>query len=139
MSQNQFWMRQQIRKRPDDKEHREQVEVIKWADAQREAHPEFAFLFAIANAGAGAQSGQAGKMKAEGVRPGVPDLCLPVPRGVYHGLYIEMKAAKGSESGVQKAWHEFLKQQGYYMATAYGADIAKQILTTYINMERPNA
>jgi hypothetical protein len=74
-------------------------------------------------------------MKAEGVRPGVPDLCLPVARGVYHGLYIEMKTSIGSVRGQQKPWHEFLKQQGYYMAVAYGADIAKQILTTYINME----
>jgi len=129
-------MRKQINKRrSDNQEHREQVEVIRWADSQVETHPEFAFLFAIANAGAGAQSGQAGKMKAEGVRPGVPDLCLPVPRGVYHGLYIEMKqATAGTTSGVQRAWHEFLKRQGFYMATAHGADIAKQILTTYIGM-----
>lgn len=34
------------------------------------------------------------KMKAEGVRAGIPDLCLPVMRGGYGGMYIELKAGK---------------------------------------------
>lgn len=75
-------------------------------------------------------------MKAEGVRSGVPDLCLPVPRGTYHGLYIENKAGKGNESDNQKTWIAFLKQQGYYVVTSYSPDIAKQVLITYLQWPR---
>jgi hypothetical protein len=35
------------------------------------------------------------KLKAEGVRAGVADLCLPAARRGYHGLYIEMKSEEG--------------------------------------------
>jgi hypothetical protein len=75
--------------------------------------PELRLLFAIPNAGAGAQSGQAGKMKAEGVKRGVPDLHLPVARNGYHGLFIEMKYGKGTPSPEQKEWIADLREEGY--------------------------
>ena len=73
-------------------EHDAQVAVIQWWAYAHKGFglPEFA-LFAVPNAGAGAQRGQAGKMKAEGARSGIPDLLLPVARGAYRGLCIEMK------------------------------------------------
>ena len=80
-----------VRKLPHPTEHQEQCAVVQWAALQHGRYPELALLYAIPNAGAGAQRGQAGKMKAEGVKPGVPDLCLPVRRGKCSGLYIEMK------------------------------------------------
>lgn len=75
-------------------------------------------------------------MKAEGVKPGVPDLCLPVPRAIWHGLYIEMKRATGGTvSADQIKWTDFLRRQGYYIAVAHGAEVAKQILRQYIKMK----
>lgn len=41
---------------------------------------------------------EAARMKGQGVRPGVPDLCIPVARRGYHSLYIEMKAAEGGRA-----------------------------------------
>lgn len=113
-------------------EHAHQVKVMEWAAGESAAWPEFELLYAIANAGAGAQRGQAGKMKAEGVKPGVPDLCLPVPRGSYHGLYIEMKTETSGPSPEQRVWLARLKEQGYYTTIAQGYEIAIQILTAYI-------
>jgi hypothetical protein len=61
-------------------------------------------LFAIPNGGA-RHKAIAGKLRAEGVRAGVPDICLPVPRGEYHGLFIELKRPKGGHvSEEQEAW-----------------------------------
>ena len=34
---------------------------------------------------------EAANLKRQGVKSGVPDLCFPLARGKYHGLYIEMK------------------------------------------------
>ena len=43
---------------------------------------------------------EAAHLKAQGVRPGVPDLCVPVARHGYHGLYIEMKRRRTAGVGV---------------------------------------
>lgn len=71
-------------------EHNEQVTVIEWADSKLKQFPELAWLFSIPNGGQRGKA-QAGKLKAEGVKRGVADLCLPVSRMGYNALYIEMK------------------------------------------------
>jgi hypothetical protein len=114
-------------------EHEEQVIVIDWWQyaCKRYKLPEFA-LFAIPNAGAGAQSGQAGKMKAEGARPGIPDLCLALPRGEFHGLYIEMKRRHGSRVSVeQREVMGYLTRAGYLCALCHGANAAIQAIENY--------
>lgn len=74
-----------------------------------------ALLHAIPNGGQ-RHKAVAGKMKAEGVKRGVPDVCLPVPRGPWHGLYIEMKKAGElkSTSDDQRFWIRNLRLLGYY-------------------------
>lgn len=93
--------------------------------------PPFA-LFAIPNAGAGAQRGQAGKMKAEGVRAGVPDLFLAVAKNGFHGLFIEMKAVDGVVRKQQSAVMEYLELAGYRVVVCYGADRAMQSIKNYL-------
>jgi hypothetical protein len=44
------------------------------------------------------------KLKAEGVKAGVADLCLPAARRGYHGLYLEMKSEEGVATKEQKAF-----------------------------------
>lgn len=112
-------------------EHKHQVAVIDWANAQSGKWPELRLLFAIPNGGE-RNKAVAGKLKAEGVKSGVPDLCLPVARGTYHGLFIEMKEPGKPESNNQREWLAALKGQGYYTCTAHGMDVAIQILKTYL-------
>jgi hypothetical protein len=119
-------------------EHQEQAAVVLWwgYSCARYDLPDFA-LYAVPNAGAGAQKGQAGKMKAEGVRKGIPDLCLAVPRGRRHGLYIEMKRARGG-SGVsedQALVQAYLEEQGYDVVVAYGADQAMDAIRRYLERQ----
>ena len=51
----------------------------------------------------------AGKLKAEGVRPAVPDWKLPVPNLDYTGLAIEFKAPGKYPPPDQREYHELLR------------------------------
>ncbi|MCP4286499.1 MAG: VRR-NUC domain-containing protein [Gammaproteobacteria bacterium] len=93
-------------------EHQEQATLFRWVSLVRGTHPELDLLHAIPNGGH-RHNAVAARMKAEGVRRGVPDLCLPVASGGYHGLYIEMKSRKGRLSSEQRQWGDALHAQGY--------------------------
>ncbi len=116
-------------------EHEEQKALFRWAEAARYQHPELALLYAIPNGGH-RHKAVAAKLKAEGVRKGVPDICLPVARGRFHGLYIEMKTASGTVSKEQKRWLQALRAQGYDAAVCRGWNAAKQFIETYLQQEK---
>ncbi len=82
----------------------EQTCLFRWAALESGAHPELALLHAIPNGGKRSKS-EAARMKAAGVKPGVPDMFLPVAREGCHGLYIELKRRDGGRvSTEQTAW-----------------------------------
>ena len=72
------------------------------------------------------------RLKKEGVKAGVPDIGLPVPRGAYHGLYIELKVGKNKTSLKQKEWISMLKEQGYFVEVCYGWIAAKEVIENYL-------
>lgn len=101
-------------------EHEEQRELVSWF---RKTYPEVV-IFAIPNGGARSAS-VAGRLKAEGVLPGVPDLFIPG----WH-TWIEMKRTKGSSvSKEQKEFHKYLECVGYCVIVARGCEEAKAALT----------
>lgn len=114
-------------------EHEKQVSLVEWWSWARKRWklPEFA-LFAIPNAGAGSQKGQAGKLKAEGVRKGIPDLALSIPRGGFHGLYIEMKRVGERARPDQLEVLSFFRSQGYETAVCEGALDATEVIFRYL-------
>ena len=71
-------------------------------------------------------------LKRQGVKAGVPDLCLPVARNGFHGLYIEMKYGRNKTTDSQDEWLEALKEQGYFTAVCYGAEEAERIIARYL-------
>jgi hypothetical protein len=110
-------------------EHDEQVVVVRWFDL---CFPQLAgLLFAIPNGGH-RHIAVAGKLKAEGVRPGVSDLMLPIARYGFHGLFIEMKSLKGSPSSSQLEFMERVTEQGYLAACCKGADAAMDTIKSYL-------
>lgn len=112
-------------------EDTEQINVITWARWNERQHPELKLLYHIPNGGS-RNKAEAVKLKQMGVLAGVPDLHLPVPKGIYNGLYIEMKYADGR---VERLQREFLKTAagyGYYCAVCYGTGEAINILNEYI-------
>lgn len=113
-------------------EHQEQALLMNWCEVMEGAFPELKLLYAIPNGGV-RHIGTAKKLKAEGVKPGVPDLCLPVARKGFHGLYIEMKREKGGRlSDPQKWWAENLTKQGYRAVMCQGMAEAKKELISYL-------
>lgn len=112
----------------------EQIVVFNWAQMMEGRYPELALLHHIPNGGKRSMS-EAVRFKREGVKAGVPDICLPVPRGKYHGLYVEMKAADGRVSEYQKEWLSKLTAQGYFTAVCFGAQSAIDTITRYLSLE----
>ena len=71
-------------------------------------------------------------LKRQGVKAGVPDICLPVARNGYHGLYIELKAGKNKATKNQEKWQVFLNDQGYYAVICYGWHEAAKVIEEYL-------
>lgn len=117
-------------------EAQHQANVFKWSmqPSVRTKWPELALLHHIPNGGT--RDAVEGKhLKQQGVKAGVPDLCLPVARGRYHGLYIEMKTEKGRTSGAQSWWGEHLAVQGYFWKVCRGWENAVRVLEWYLSLE----
>ena len=113
-------------------ESQEQQKIIRWWALACHHHslPEW-LLFAIPNGGARTQRYGA-RLKAEGMRPGVPDLMLAVPRGGHNALFIELKQGKGRLSLNQKAMLKLLEAQGYATVVPYGFEQARAAIENYL-------
>jgi hypothetical protein len=115
-----------------DTEDKEQTKLAVWLDKNH------ILYFAIANGGS-RHVLEAMKLKRTGVKSGVPDICVPVPSGIFHGLYIEMKRIQGGVlSANQKDWIEKLRSNGYCAEVAYGFEDAKSVVRRYFDMHNDN-
>ena len=112
-------------------EHDEQSAIFEWAALMQGAYPELGLLFAIPNGGK-RDKATAGKLKAEGVKAGVPDLFLPVAKDGYHGLFIELKVGDNTPSKVQDAWIMSLRSNGYCVIVVWGWERAINAIKNYI-------
>lgn len=112
-------------------EHQEQAALMQVARLHEKKWPELALLHAIPNGGQ-RHVAVAAKLKAEGVKAGIPDLFLPVPRGNAHGLYIELKAKGGNVSDSQRKMLAALAAQGYACLVCYGWEPAWEEIQKYL-------
>lgn len=74
------------------------------------------------------------QMKRLGVKAGVPDLFVPLAKGDYHGLFIEMKRRDFTPSKLtdnQREWIYRLKRNGYAAFVCAGADNAIKCIDWY--------
>ena len=120
-------------------EAQHQAAVIKWSQEPsiRSQWPELALLFHIKNETI-ADAKQIAIDKRQGVKKGVPDLCLPIPRGRFHSLYIELKTESGRLSEEQRWWGECLTAQGNFWECCHGWESAVSVLEWYLSLSEGN-
>ena len=110
----------------------EQIALFAWINLNIGQQPELALAFHVPNGGhrnphVGAH------MKRMGVKPGVPDLLLPVKRGRWSGLAIELKRTVGGRvSQDQQWWLVQLREQGWRTIVCRGADDAIITIIDYM-------
>ena len=113
-------------------EHLTQRAYFDWARLD----PVARCAFAVPNGGHRSKA-TAGRLKAEGVRAGVLDICLPKPRGDSHGLWIEFKFGANRPSPEQMLEIDRLVQDGYTVAVAWDAGLAIEFTKQYLKGEAP--
>ena len=118
----------------------EQKALLCWCALNASQYPQLKWLFHIPNGGLRSKA-TAANMRAMGVKSGVPDLCLPIKRGPWSGLYIELKKIdlkpvgkrkRKATSDEQDAWIKHLKLQGYGAMVCYGWEEARSALVQYL-------
>ena len=125
---------------PVPTEATEQTWLFEWINQMAALRwPELELAFHIPNGGSRNKI-EAARMKAQGIKAGVPDVFISVPRCGYHGLYIEMKRQRGGK--VEEAQKELipkLRAQGYRVEICKGfhpaADLIEQYMTGKLNKE----
>lgn len=120
---------------PVPTESQEQQRLFQWAKMQSGKYPELELMYHIPNEGKRSRiTGR--RMVAEGLKKGVPDICLPVARGGSHGLYIELKRTKNWKiTQEQENWMRDLMGQGYQVALCIGWEKAADVILNYLRQE----
>lgn len=119
-------------------EHSEAVQLMYLARLHEAKHPELRWLFAVPNGGH-RNKAAAGKLKAEGVKSGVPDYLMPVTKfsGMtrYCGLALELKRTKRSQtSSEQSDWLNHFDDQGWRAVVCKGHEHAWAVICDYLGI-----
>lgn len=113
-------------------EAQEQTALFQWAAAMQGRIQELALLHSVPNGGS-RHTIEAVHLKEQGVKPGIPDIFLPVARGGHHGLYIEMKRRKGWKiSAAQVEVMDALAAQGFAVEICFGWEQARDVIMEYM-------
>lgn len=115
-------------------EAEEQAALFEWAKLMEGRIPALRLMYAVPNGGSRNRI-EAANLKRQGLRAGVPDICLAYPSGKYHALYIELKVGKNKPSDKQKEWIKNLNAVGNKAVVCYGAEEARVAIMRYIRME----
>lgn len=122
-----------MRTKPIPTEAQEQKALFEWAEWAKHRYPELALMFHVPNGGS-RDIREAHNLRMEGVKAGVPDVFLPVARGEYHGLFIELKRVRDYKlSDVQRKWLGDLTRQGYKAVMCRGWGEASRTIVDYLN------
>lgn len=114
-------------------EDTEQIAVVQWAMWNMNKYPELKWLHHCPNGGSRNRQ-EAVKFKQMGVKAGVSDLHLPYPKGIYCGLYVEMKFGKNRLQETQKDFLYDMQMAGHFVVTCYSAEDAVRVIEEYCNL-----
>jgi hypothetical protein len=112
----------------------EQAQFFRWVYANQVRYPELQLITGSMN-GVRVSARIRSQLKAQGLRPGVPDIDIPIVRAPYAGLRIEMKRQQGGRlSPEQKRYHEALRAQGYLVEVCRGWQEAVRVVRKYLDI-----
>lgn len=113
-------------------ETQEQIWLFEWAELMKGQYPELELMFHVPNEGK--RSVVMGRMlKRMGMKPGVPDVFLPVAKGRHHGLAVEMKSLKGRPTADQVIWIDRLRAAGWRAEVCHGWREAADVIRAYLS------
>jgi len=114
-------------------EYEAQVAVFEWAALYESKYPDLWFLNGSMMGGTKIEPKLLNKLKKAGMKKAKPDINLPVARGGYIGLWIEMKRRGGpGPRQDQIEWLERLGRAGHYPVCCKGSDAAIRIIKQYL-------
>lgn len=119
------------RTNPQYKEHWVQVRLF--YNLEVEYPVEFEVVYAVPNGGLRAGK-TAAMMMYEGQKTGTPDIAIPIPKGKYHGMFLEVKTETGTVSKVQKDKLAMYSELGYYAVSAKGFKACWSELVRYFGL-----
>lgn len=108
-----------------------QIELFSLIDAAIPETPALLMAYHVPNGGA-RSAAVGGRLKAMGVRRGVPDVAFDAPRGPFHGLRIELKMPGRKQTPEQIAWADRLRAEGYLYLVCYSAAAAFRAFRFYL-------
>lgn len=113
-------------------EQSEQSKIMAWAATMVDlGWGELAELFHVPNEGQRSQRTGA-MLKRVGLKKGVSDLFLLVPKRGYHGAVIELKKSGGTTSEEQDWWIERFRERGYFARVCWCYPVAAAWLEWYV-------
>lgn len=120
---------------PAAPETQEQEALITWVRIQERRYRALRLLYAVPNGG-WRHKAVAVALYRQGVRPGIPDLCLPVARQGFHGLYLEMKSLRlgADTSADQDKIIAALREEGYRVEVCAGWERARDVIVDYLSI-----
>ena len=119
----------------------QQAALFCWCALNIKKYPELKWYYSIQNEEQSGSIIRGARSKQTGKKKGVSDTCLPVKRGNYSGLYIEMKKPSlkpktekgmGGEKPEQREFGEFVQSQGYGYVVCWSWKEARDILIQYL-------
>lgn len=113
-----------------ESEASEQIAVVDYCELVKHVP-----VFHIPNGGS-RNKREAKNLKRQGMRAGVPDLCIPVAKRGFHGLYIEMKYGRNKPTDKQLEWISLLNDNGYMAVVCVGYGQAKETIDWYLDGEQ---
>lgn len=75
-----------------------------------------------------------GLLRAMGMRKGVSDLFIALPRKTHHGAWIELKTTHGKPSKEQLSFLQDMARENYFCEITYGLDEALEVVKWYCSL-----
>jgi hypothetical protein len=110
----------------------EQIALFEWIDTVIPREPRLELAFHVPN-GELREKSVGARLKQMGVRPGVPDVILPIASRGYTGLAIELKVGANHMTPEQFIWRDRLLNAGWLHELHYSWVAAARCLSWYLD------